>query len=270
LVAAEIARLEGRDIDAMRLYDQAIRSAQANGFVNNEAVAYEVAGRFYQRREFDEIARLYLRNARHAYTRWGAHEKVRQLDQLYPSLREVQPPSATDTIAAPIEHLDLSTVIKVSQSVSSEMALEKLIDVIMRAAIEHAGAERGLLILARGDACRIAVEATTCHDAVRVTLRQTDVEPGDLPESILHYVVRTREALLLRDASEDNQFATDEYVRKHRSRSILCLPLIKQAQLLGVLYLENSLSNDVFTPARISVLKLLVRSRDLSGKQSPL
>ena len=270
LVAAEISRLEGRDIDAMRLYDQAILSAQANGFINNEAIAYEVAGRFYQRGEFHEIARLYLRNARHAYARWGAHGKVQQLDRLYPSLREVQAASVAATIAAPMDHLDLSAVIKVSQSVSSEMVLEKVIDVVMRTAIEHAGAERGLLVLARGDAYSIVAEATTDRDAVRVTLRQGEVGAGDLPESVFHYVVRTRDAVLLHDASGDNQFTGDEYVRRRRSRSVLCLPLIKQAQLLGVVYLENNLSTHVFTPARIGVLKLLASEAATSLENSRL
>ena len=270
LVAAEIARLEERDLDAMRLYDRAIHSAQANDFVHYEALANELAGRFYTQQGFEEIARLYLRTARHAYVRWGAHGKVRQLDGLHPYLREVQPVSPASTMATPIEHLDLATVIRVSQTVSSEIVLEKLIDALMRAAIEHAGAERGLLILARGDAYRIEAEATTSSDAVIVTLRQADVGAADLPESVFHYVVRTRESVLLHNASGDNQFATDDYIRRRHSRSVLCLPLINRARLLGVLHLENDLSTDVFTPARISVLKFLASEAAISLENSRL
>ena len=133
----------------MRLYDQAIRSAHANGFVHNEALAYEVAARFYAARGFDKIANAYLREARYCYLRWGADGKVRQLDQLYPHLTKEEPARGpSSTIVAPVELLDLATVIKVSQAVSGEMVLEKLIDRLMRTAIEHAGAERGLLITA--------------------------------------------------------------------------------------------------------------------------
>jgi tetratricopeptide (TPR) repeat protein len=145
LVSAEIARIEGRPLEAMDLYERAIASARANGFVHNEALAYELAARFYAARGFADIAHLYLNNARQCYSRWGADGKVRQLDQLYPRLRpDERAPGPTGTIEAPVEQLDLATVIKMSQAVSGEMVLEKLIDKLMQSAIEQAGAERGL------------------------------------------------------------------------------------------------------------------------------
>src|SRR5262249_38957878 len=141
LVAAEIARIEGRVLDAERLYEKAIRSAHANGFIHNEAVAYEVAARFYVARGLDKFSDAYLLEARYRYLCWGAEGKVRQLEQLYPHLkREELAARPTSTIVAPVELLDLATVIKVSQAVSGEMVLERLIDRLMRAAIEHAGA----------------------------------------------------------------------------------------------------------------------------------
>src|SRR4051812_18889405 len=167
LVGAEIARIEGREFEAMRLYKQAIRSAHANGFVHNEAVAYEVAGRFYTAHGFDKIAHTYLRDARHCYLRWGADGKVRQLDELYPQLREEsQVAGPTSTIRVPVEHLDLATVINVSQKVAGEIVPETLLDTIMRTAIQHAGAERGLLILSRGADHRIAAEAKTIANTI--------------------------------------------------------------------------------------------------------
>ena len=185
LVGAEIARLEGRELDAEGLYEQAIRSARANGFIHNEALANELAARFYAARGFEKIAHVYLRNARYGYLRWGADGKVRQLDQLYPHLREEEPaPGPTSTIGAPVEHLDLATVIKVSQAVSGEIVLEKLLDTLMRTAIEQAGAERGLLILARGAEPRIEAEATTGGDTVVVHLRDEPVTAAALPESV--------------------------------------------------------------------------------------
>src|SRR5262249_39712547 len=128
LVGAEIARIKGRDLEAMRLYERAIRSARENGFLHVEGVANEVAARFYMTRGFEKIAYAYLREARYCYLRWGAAGKVRQLDQLYPHLRgEEAVSSPTSTIEAQVEHLDLATVIKVSQAVSGEIVLEKLI-----------------------------------------------------------------------------------------------------------------------------------------------
>jgi tetratricopeptide (TPR) repeat protein len=176
LVGAEIARIEGRPLDAMDLYEKAIRSARANGFVHNEALAYEIAARFYAGRGFEKFARAYFREARYCYLRWGADGKVRQLDELYPNIREEEPvPSPTSTIGAPIEHLDLATVIKVSQAVSGEIVLEKLIDTLMRTAIEHAAAERGLLILPRGVEQWIEAEATTSGETIIVHLREAFV-----------------------------------------------------------------------------------------------
>ena len=271
LVGAEIARIEGRELDAKHLYEQAIRSAHANGFVHNEALANELAARFYAARGFEKIAHAYLQDARYCYLRWGADGKVRQLDELYPHLREEEPvPGPTSTIGAPVENLDLATVIKVSQAVSGEIVLEKLIDTLMRTAIEHAGAERGLLILPRGNELRIEAEATTSGDTVVVRPRDASVAAAALPESIVHYVVRTQESVILDDASAQNPFSADTYIRQHHARSILCLPLLKQAKLIGVLYLENNLTSHVFTPTRITVLKLLASQAAISLENTRL
>jgi PAS domain S-box-containing protein len=272
LVGAEVARIEGRALGAERLYEQAIRSAHANGFVHNEALANELAARFYAARGFEKIAHAYLRDARYCYLRWGAGGKVRQLDELYPYLREEEPiPGPTSTIGAPVEHLDLATVIKVSQAVSGEIVLEKLIDTLMRTAIECAGAQRGLLVLPRGVEQWMAAEATTSGDTVIVRLREASVAEAAVPESIVHYVARTHESVILDDASAQNPFSTDTYIRQqHHARSILCLPLINQAKLIGVLYLENNLTPHVFTPTRIAVLKLLASQAAISLENTRL
>ncbi|MGF6856526.1 trifunctional serine/threonine-protein kinase/ATP-binding protein/sensor histidine kinase [Paraburkholderia sp. CI3] len=271
LVGAEIARLEDRDGDAMRLYEQAIGSARDNGFVQNEALAYEVAARFYAVRGVEEIAHVCLQKARYCYLRWGADGKVRQLEERYPHLRtEESAPDPTSTIATPVEHLDLATVIKVSQAVSGEIVLEKLLDTLMRTATEQAGAERGLLILSDGGEQRIAAEATTGGDATQLQLRDVPVSAGMLPESVLYHVLRTRESVILDDAVAEPPFATDPYIRQHRARSILCLPLMNQAKLTGALYLENNLTVRVFSPARIAVLKLVASQAAISLENARL
>ena len=271
LLGAEIARIEGHVLKAEQLYEQAILSAHSNGFVHHEAIAYEVAARFYAARGFQKVADAYWLEARYCYQRWGADGKVAQLDHFYPHLKkEWLISTPTSTILAPTELLDLATVIKVSQAVSGEMVLEQLIDTLMRTAIEHAGAERGLLMLPRGDELHIAAEATTRGDTVIVGPRAASVAAAALPESIVQYVGRTQESVIVDDASADNPFAADPYVRQQHARSILCLPLMNQATLIGVLYLENNLTPHVFTPARIAVLKLLASQAAISLENARL
>jgi PAS domain S-box-containing protein len=271
LVAAEIARIEGRPLDAMNLYERAIVSARANGFVHNEALAYEVAARFYAARGFKEIAHLYRANARQGYVRWGADGKVRQLDQLYPHLRwDERTQVPTGTIEAPLEHLDLATMIEASQALSGEMVLEKLIDRLLRAAIEHAGAERGLLIVPRRDALQIEAEAFASGEQVTVYLRDSPDAAASFPESLVRYGARTHERLILNDASSQNAFSADPYFVRSRPRSILCLPLISQDKLIGILYLENNLAPNVFTPDRVTLLEVLASQAAISLENSRL
>jgi predicted ATPase/signal transduction histidine kinase len=271
LVLAEIARLEGRAFDAMQLYEQAIQSAREHGFVQNEGLAQEVAARFYAARGFEAIAHMYLRSARNCYDRWGAHGKVKQLDERYPHLQEERPPtSTTATIGTPVRQLDVETVVKASQALSSEIVLPKLIERLMRIAVEHAGAERGLLILFRDEKPQIEAEATTGQGKVEVTVRQKLITPLDLPQSVLQYVYRTRERVVLDDASVRNLYSEDEYVRHKRPRSVLCLPIVKQTKLIGALYLENNLTPRAFTSDRVAVLEMLASQAAISLENAKL
>jgi PAS domain S-box-containing protein len=264
LVSAEIARIEGRDLDAMRLYEEAIKAARENGFVQNEGLANEVAAQFYLKRGIEKVAYACLRDARYCYLRWGALGKVKQLDERYPAIEEQAAVRATTSIGTSVEQLDLGTAIKASHAVSGEIVLEKLIETLLVIAVEHAGAERGLLILPRGEEHRIEAEARTGRDKVEVQLGQRMVTRAELPESLLRYVVRTQESVILDEASTQDRFSEDEYFRQRRPRSVLCLPLVKQAKLMGVLYLENNLAPRVFTPKRLAMLELLVSQAAIS------
>ena len=180
IIGAEIARIGGRVLEAQDLYEKAIRSAHAHGFVNNEAIANERAGCFYAARGFEKIATTYLRDAKDCYLRWGAEGKARQLEQLHPQLNvSKSSPEIGTSIQTSVERLDLETVMKVSEALSGEIVLEKLIDTLVRTAIEHAGAERGVLILARGDEYRIEAEATVRSDKVQVEIRRASVTAED-------------------------------------------------------------------------------------------
>jgi predicted ATPase/GAF domain-containing protein len=272
LVGAEISRSEGRELDAERLYEQAISSARDGAFIQNEALANELAGRFYAARGFARIANAYFREARHCYLLWGATAKVQQLDEQFLNLHRERPTSDISvTMVSSVERLDLITVIKVSEAVSGEIVLEKLVDTLMRAAIEHAGAERGVLILPRNDLYQTEAEASMGDDGLEVSLRQVSVSAANLPQAVFQFVLRTKEYVLLRDASlEESPFSSDEYLRSREIRSLLCLPLLKQRRLLGVLYLENNLVPDAFTPARMTVLKLLASVAAISLENTRL
>jgi PAS domain S-box-containing protein len=271
LAGAELARLDGRELEAERLYEDAIRSARVNGFVHIEALANELAARFYGARGFETSSVAYLKEARHCYLRWGADGKVRQLDEHYPHLcpeqRVTDPRSA---ISAPIERLELTTVLKALQAVSAEIVLERLIDTLLRMALEHAGAERGVLLLASGGALLMQADARITACGVSVQVRERGVSADDVAESVVQYVTRAQETVILDDASTSDRFSTDVYIRRTHARSILCLPLVKQGRLIGVLYLENHLAPGVFTPARTAVLEVLAPQAAMSLENSRL
>ncbi|UWU94317.1 trifunctional serine/threonine-protein kinase/ATP-binding protein/sensor histidine kinase [Bradyrhizobium sp. CB1015] len=258
LVGAEIARLEGRDLDAERLFEKAIRAAQLNGFPHNEGLASELAARFYTDRGVEIVSHAYLRNARCCYLRWGANIKVRQLEESHPHLVAHETITSLDTtFGATVESLDLGTVLKMSKALSVEMDFEKLIDTIMRMAMEHTGAARGLLMLWRKTGLNVQAEAVTSSDSITVRLCDEPINDTTLPESVLNYVARTRRNVLLDDAVSDVSFSADPYINAHQALSVLCLPLVNQANLIGAIYLENHLGPGIFAFSRIPVLKLL-------------
>jgi PAS domain S-box-containing protein len=262
LVAAEIARIEGRELEAMRFYDRAVASARANGFIQNEAVANEFAGRFYAARGFEKIAYAYLRDARYGYLCWGADAKVRQLERLYPRLHVAEDGSAAGNLSA--QQMDVTTVVKASQAVSSQIELPRLIETLMEIALQNAGADRGLLILSRQNDFWIEAEGQSKGEEFAVVMRQAPLSGVDCPEALLRYVIRTQKTLIVDDATQPDPFYDEEYVHRRHPRSILCLPLIKQAKLAGLLYLENTLATHAFTPDRVAVLDLLAAQAAIS------
>ena len=265
LVGAEIARLECRELQAERLYEEAIRAARASGFTQNEGLAHELAARFYFARDFGTIAEVYLRNARSCYSRWGADGKVSLLDRKYPQLsQEMLFPKYDITVAAPVEQLDAGTMLKASQALSGEILLNKLVETLMRIALEHAGAERGVLVLLRNGDRSVAAQAVISQGDIEVTLQDKIVTCRDLPEFALNYIIRTRETLILDDAAASSVSCDDTYVRDHDAKSVLCLPVIKQSELVGALYLENNLVMNAFTPRQVAILEFLASQAAIS------
>ncbi|WP_335070811.1 GAF domain-containing protein [Nostoc sp.] len=260
LVAAEIARIEGRDLEAMRLYEQSIASAREQGFVQYEALANELGAKFYLERKFELIAKTYLQAAKNSYGRWEASAKVKHLEESYPQLLPRQQLVSNGTFFTTGEHLDFLSVVKASQTISSEIVLSRLLKTLMQIVIEQAGAEIGYLLLETEQNMVIEVEAKVNPQAAKPNIYRPVLE-GDIseviPQSILNYVQRTQETVILPNATEQNLFSTDEYVIQKQPKSVLCLPIARQSKLLGILYLENNLIPSAFTQDKLAVLEIL-------------
>ncbi|MDC3958989.1 sensor histidine kinase [Polyangium jinanense] len=272
LVSAEIARVEGQDQEAMRLYEQAIRAARENGFVQNEGISWELAARFYRDRGF-VIADTYLREARSCYIRWGAEGKVRSLDRSYPHLPESRSIAPTATLAVRAEQIDLLAVVKASQTISGEIVQEKLIDTLLRVVLELGGAQKAYLLISRGGALWIEAEATLDAGGARARmLSPLLAESSELvPASIVQYVRRTKERRILDDASaEAGRFSSDEYIVRRAPRSILCLPILRTGEVFGLLYLENNLVPGAFTAERLCALELVASQAAISLENARL
>ncbi|WP_437873535.1 AAA family ATPase [Sorangium sp. So ce363] len=276
LVDAEVARIRGEWDKAAQLYEQAIRSARESGFVHTEALAYELASRSYRARGFDLIADTYLREARACYTRWGADGKVKQIDQQNPRLWDTRPLAQAATFAARSEELDLLSVIKASQTISGEIVLDQLLRTLLTSVLEQGGAQRACLILCQDTRLTIEAEATLDENERGVTTTLLAPSQGDsswqrVPGSLVHYVQRTKERVILHDAAVDaGKFSGDAHFARNRPRSLLCVPILRQAEVAGILYLENNLLAGAFTQERLSALSLLATQAAISLENARL
>ena len=248
LTGAELARIRGEEDQAARRYEQAIRTAREQGFIQHEAIAYEAAARFHRERGRVLIADAYVREAHVRYVRWGAKGKARQLRRTHPEL-ELQPSGPADVALRP-EHLDRLSVIKASQTISSVMDKELLARTLLRFVLEEGGARRVVLVTAQGGELAIAAEATVDEPPALV-------DDARVPRSLLSYVLRTQEPVLFDAAENAGRFASDPYFADSHPRSVLCLPVRLRADAVALLYLENDLVPGTFTPERLVALELL-------------
>lgn len=256
LVEAELARLEWRDPEAMSLYEQSIEAARENGFIQDKGIANELAGRFYRQRGAATAADAYLLQARSCYLRWGADIKVREIDRgnLLPHSEERL--ATSKELAARIADLDAISVIKASQAISGNIILSDLIKTLMTVVLENAGAEKACLLLMQGGQMLLAAEARVETGKISVDLENTNSFAGVLPLAMVNYVRRTQECLILEDAAVNELFLSDPYIVQNQPLSILCLPLVRQGSLVGLLYLENSLVSSAFKAERVAILEL--------------
>jgi predicted ATPase/GAF domain-containing protein len=281
LVAAEMARIAGDWQAAMTLYDRAIASAREHEFIQNEALANELAAKFWLAQQKEEFAQLYLKKAHQGYQLWGAKRKVADLEQRYPQwlnsiasgIQNMSIHSSLTSATSTNEAIDLAAVIKASQAISSEIDLDNLLEKLMKIAIENAGAQTGFLLLPKrsdehGDShWAIAAAGIAADDNITVgrQVPMNDTQIAVLSTAIVNYVARTHESVVLNDATNEGYFTSDPYIIATQAKSVLCTPLLvgaaagneQRGKLRGILYLENNPTTGVFTPERLEVLKLL-------------
>ncbi len=265
LVAGELSRLAGDVMGAGQQYERAIHLAREAGQLSTQALAHELAARFFAEHQLTTSS-AHLAQALACYERWGAVAPARRLDPL-----QTKHAGTQGAMLGPgAGNLDLTTMIAMSQAVSSEIVSDRLIERLLALALEHAGAGRGLLILPTSAGHHVEAEALSEAHAVKVRLKRSSLSGDEAAESVIRYVLRTRDSVIIDDALAANTFSADEYLSRGHTRSVLCLPLVKQTQLIGVLYLENALAPHVFTSDRIAVLRLLVSQAAISLENARL
>jgi len=282
LVKAEIARIKGKYERAMELYDEAIRFAKEHEFLHEEALAYELAARFYKSRNKEHIARMYMREARYCYHRWGAKAKVIQLNSMEIVNGSPYEGSTTNAVYDNNDHttslipgeggsrLDMMTVIKASRILSEEVVFEELLKKMMWIVLESSRAQRGFLILKDGDEWFIKVHGSIYRNS-RVKLTSTPIADQDVASpAIINYVINSATDVVLNDACKEGLFTSDPYILKKMPRSLLCMPIIHQGEIFCVLYLENNIVTGAFPPDRQELLHLLGTQAAISLKNSSL
>ncbi|MFB2920363.1 ATP-binding protein, partial [Aerosakkonema funiforme] len=277
LVEAERHRVLDEKIAATECYDKAISLAKANEYLQEEALANELAAKFYLDWGKQRIAQEYMIEAYYCYARWGAKAKVADLEKRYPqllapilqqtrstlsthetifALGNVTCTSSATSDSSACVALDLAAILKAYQAISSEIELEKLLSSLLSIVIENAGADKCVLILLRDD--RLLIQGAITEGTNPVVLQKIPVEESqDIPQKLIYKVKHTQQTVVLLDATADNTLANDPYIIRQQPKSILCSPILHQGKLLGILYLENNLAKGAFTSARIELLNLL-------------
>nr|WP_240807831.1 AAA family ATPase [Polyangium spumosum] len=280
LVAAEIARLEGRPSEAIDAYEQAIALAGKHGFAQDEAIANELYGLFFLGRGQSKNARTYLIEAHDGYLRWGASVKVAQLERRHRALLSAQalpPAPAVEVVSTTLTNrstvgklLDLTTAVRAAQALSSEIVLDQLIERLMRIILANAGAERGFLILERGGTWVVEARFQVSPDLVESRLDTPLEARADLAQSVVRYVARTQEPLVLESATRDPRFAADAHVRSAAPQSVLAVALTHQGRCRGVLYLEHNRTAGAFAEERLEFLQMLCAQAVISIENAML
>jgi predicted ATPase/signal transduction histidine kinase len=287
LVEAQQQHILGNKALAINLYDCAIATAKANGYIQEEALANELAAKFYLEWGKEAIAQTYLISAYYAYSHWGAKAKVDDLEQRYPQLlapilQRMQPSLiATETIltlshqsktsasSSASEGLDLATILKASQALSGEIELEKLLSVLLHVVLENAGADICALLMPKNE--QWVIEAFSQLGQPSVILQSLSLEDSQvLPVSLINKVKHTLQPLIVENLATNPSLAADPYIQRQCPKSILCTPILHSGKLIGILYLENNLTIGAFTSDRIKLLSLICAQAAISLENARL
>ncbi|MDY7225328.1 trifunctional serine/threonine-protein kinase/ATP-binding protein/sensor histidine kinase [Hyalangium rubrum] len=268
MVSAELARVMGRSEEATRAYEEAIGAARESGATHYVGLASELAANFWRTRQAPIVAHAFAREAWAAYQQWGATGKVEYLETRWPQLAPAEPKTSQDTSSTDSMRIDALTIVKTQQAISSEIVLEQLVKTLLQAAIENAGAQRGALLLPSGNTLQVV--ATSGNSTGGVAVQPDADAPHELPWSLLAYVQRTREHVLIGDVSKPHPFSSDEHLSGGGARSVLCLPLLRQEQFSGALYLENNLATNAFSPSRLMLLRHIASQAAISIENARL
>jgi PAS domain S-box-containing protein len=290
LVAAEKCRVLGQKTEALELYDQAISGAKENGYIQEEALANELAAKFYLEWGKERVAAGYMQEAYYGYARWGAKAKVSDLEKYYaqllaPILQQPRLSLSTNETIFPLgtvsstisatssssvsETLDLAAILKASQTLSGEIELKKLLASLLSIIIENAGADKCVLMLLR-DECLLIKGSMTLGSEPVVLQRMPVEDSQDIPLKLIYKVKHNKQTTVLLDATADPTLTNDPYIIRQQPKSILCSPILHQGKLMGILYLENNLVTGAFTSDRVELLNLLCAQAAISIENSTL
>ncbi len=276
LVEAEKAGVLGQFLEAEEFYERAIQGARENEYIQEEALAYELAAKHYLARGREKFAQLYMKEAHYCYERWGAMAKVKDLETRYPQFFSQSPVvtytpihTTSGTTSARLDSaIDLAAVMKAAQALSEIIHLDQLIATLMQVVIENAGAETGALVLLEDDQLTVVAQCSGSRQCNLEKIAVTDC--ATIPVPVIYSVERTQETVVFDDAVSEPSLLTDPYIQHQQTRSLLSMPILKQNQLVGILYLENKLSTGVFTRDRLQVLKLLMAQAAISLENARL
>ena len=286
LVEAERYRVLGQKLEAIEYYERAIAGAKENEYIQEEALANELAAKFYLEWGKETIAQAYLTRAYYGYSHWGAKAKVEDLEIRYPqflssiltqktinistaeTITNLTTQGVNSSTTNASTALDLATVIKASQALSGEIQLDKLLSTLMQVVMENAGADKCALILVKGES--LVLQAIETANQVTLVESMPVEESQDIPQSAINYVKRKLETLVINDITVETILAADPYFIRQQPRSLMCTPIINQGQLIGLLYLENNLTTGAFTPDRLEILNLLTSQAAISIENAQL
>ncbi|AFZ02493.1 AAA family ATPase [Calothrix sp. PCC 6303] len=284
LVVAEQNRVLGNKIDAMEAYDRSILCAKTNGFIQDEALANELAAKFYLEWNKPKIATVYMQEAYNCYQQWGAKAKTDDLEQCYSdslnldirqSLQlDINQVTNIDDIDRLIitsnsnsstgnPEVDLAAILQASQSLSRTMELQDILQQLTQIILHNSGADYCVLMLPNNDG-NWYLEAIAIPEAT--TVCQVPLAENDqIPLRLIQYVKNSHMAVVIDDLDTDLP-VIDEYLQHHHPKSLLCLPLLNQGKLTGIFYLHNQLTSRVFTPDRLQVLNSICTQAAISLK----